>query len=84
MYRVAFERSAEREFLELDKRTQEHVAAKIIDLKNGIFSNDKALRGNIRALYRKADNDVSLISRIVSTISLEDIVILMVGTAKGD
>lgn len=45
MYSVAFEKHAEKEFLRLDKTTQERIAAKIMDLKNGHFANDKPLKG---------------------------------------
>ena len=53
MYKVAFEKSAEKEFLKLDKQAQELVASKIIDLKNGHFSHDKALKGKHQGKYRK-------------------------------
>lgn len=53
MYKVAFEKSAEKEFLKLDKQAQELVASKIIDLKNGHFSHDKALKGKHQSKYRK-------------------------------
>ncbi len=38
VYKVAFDSSAEKEFLKLEKSVQEFVAAKIIDLKNGNFN----------------------------------------------
>jgi mRNA interferase RelE/StbE len=53
MYKVAFEKSAEKEFLKLDKQAQELIATKIIDLQNGQFSNDKALKGKHQGKYRK-------------------------------
>ena len=74
MYKVAFEKSAEKEFLKLDRQAQEHIASKIIDLKNGHFSNDKALKGKHQGKYRKCaenyrivylkENDVLLITII--------------------
>lgn len=74
MYKVAFEKSAEKEFLKLDRQAQELIASKIIDLKNGHFSNDKALKGKHQGKYRKRagnyrivylkENDVLLITII--------------------
>jgi mRNA interferase RelE/StbE len=53
MYKVAFEKEAEREFLKIDKKSQEIVVSKILDLKNGYFSNDKALKGKHKGKFRK-------------------------------
>ena len=53
MYKVAFDSSAEKEFLKLEKSVQELVAAKIIDLKNGNFNNDKSLKGKHKGKFRK-------------------------------
>ncbi len=53
MYTVGFDKKAEKEFLELDKQTQELVANKIIDLRNGYFSGDKPLQGKHKGKYRK-------------------------------
>jgi len=61
MYKVAFEKSAEKEFLKLDKQAQELIASKIIDLKNGHFSNDKALKGKHQGKYRKRAGDYRIV-----------------------
>ena len=61
MYKVAFEKSAEKEFLKLDKQAQELIASKIIDLKNGHFSNDKALKGKHQGKYRKRAGDYHIV-----------------------
>ncbi len=61
MYSVAFDREAEREFLKLDKSAQELVASKIIDLKNGIFSNDKQLKGKHKGKFRKRAGNYRII-----------------------
>jgi mRNA interferase RelE/StbE len=61
MYKVAFEKSAEKEFLKLDKQTQEFIASKIIDLQNGRFSNDKALKGKHQGKYRKRAGDYRIV-----------------------
>lgn len=74
MYTVGFDKKAEKEFLELDKQIQELVANKIIDLRNGYFSGDKALQGKYKGKYRKRvgnyrivyikENDILLITLI--------------------
>lgn len=74
MYTVGFDKKAEKEFLELDKQIQELVANKIIDLRNGYFSGDKALQGKHKGKYRKRagnyrivyikQNDILLITLI--------------------
>lgn len=74
MYTVGFDKKAEKEFLELDKQIQELVANKIIDLRNGYFSGDKALQGKHKGKYRKRvgnyrivyikENDILLITLI--------------------
>ena len=53
MYSVGFEKNAEKEFLKLDSKAQELVTTKIIDLKNGLFENDKALKGKHKGKFRK-------------------------------
>jgi len=53
MYKVAFDRDAEKEFLKLDAKAQKLIASKIIDLKNGNFSNDKHLQGKHKGKFRK-------------------------------
>ena len=61
MYRVAFDKNAEKEFLKLNRLAQKLVAAKIIDLRNGNFSNDKALRGKHQGKYRKRAGNYRII-----------------------
>ena len=53
MYKVAFDKEAEKEFLKLDIKAQKLIASKIIDLKNGNFSNDKHLQGKHKGKFRK-------------------------------
>jgi len=53
MYKVAFDRDAQKEFLKLDAKAQKLIASKIIDLKNGNFSNDKYLQGKHKGKFRK-------------------------------
>ncbi|BBG65434.1 RelE/StbE replicon stabilization toxin [Hydrogenimonas sp.] len=61
MYKVAFEKSAEKEFLKLDKKAQKLVATKIIDLQNGNFSNDKQLNGKHKGKFRKRAGNYRII-----------------------
>ena len=42
MFNIAFEQEAQKEFLKLDKASQQLIANKIIDLQNGIFTSDKS------------------------------------------
>ena len=53
VYKVAFEKEAEKEFLKLDKSAQKLVASKVIDLKAGVFTNDKSLKGKHKGKFRK-------------------------------
>ena len=53
MYKVAFEKEAEKEFHKLDKSAQKLVASKVIDLKAGVFTNDKSLKGKHKGKFRK-------------------------------
>lgn len=61
MYKVAFERDAKKEFLKFDKKVQEQIATKIIDLKNGNFSTDKALKGKHKGKFRKRAGDYRIV-----------------------
>lgn len=61
MYKVAFVKEAEKEFLKLDKSAQELVSQKILDLKNGYFSDDKSLQGKHKGKFRKRAGDYRII-----------------------
>jgi len=61
MYKVAFEKNAEKEFLNLDKEAQKLVASKIIDLQKGNFSNDKPLKGKHKGKFRKRAGDYRIV-----------------------
>jgi len=61
MYSVVFEEKAEKEFLKLNKKAQEIVATKIIDLKNGYFANDKSLKGKHKGKFRKRAGNYRII-----------------------
>ncbi len=53
MYKIIFDPSAEKEFLKLETKSQNLVASKIKDLKEGNFASDKSLQGKHKGKYRK-------------------------------
>ena len=61
VYKVAFEKEAEKEFLKLDKSAQKLVASKVIDLQAGIFTNDKSLKGKHKGKFRKCAGNYRII-----------------------
>jgi len=61
MYKVAFDKEAEKEFLKLDAKAQKLIASKIIDLQNGNFSNDKHLQGKHKGKFRKRAGNYRII-----------------------
>lgn len=61
MYKVAFDKEAEKEFLRLDKSARELIAKKLLDLQNGNFTGDKSLQGKHKGKYRKRAGDYRII-----------------------
>ena len=61
MYKIAFEQEAQKEFLKFDKKSQEFIGKKIIDLQNGNFTNDKALKGKHKGKFRKRAGNYRII-----------------------
>ena len=61
MYKIAFDKEAEKEFLKIDKTAQQLIANKIIDLQNGIFTNDKPLKGKHKGKFRKRAGNYRII-----------------------
>ena len=61
MYKVAFDKEAEKEFLKLNNQAQKLIASKIIDLQNGNFSNDKHLQGKHKGKFRKRAGNYRII-----------------------
>jgi len=53
VYKVAFDKNAEKEFLKLDSVAQKLVSSKILDLRDGNFINDKLLKGKHKGKFRK-------------------------------
>ena len=61
MYKIAFDKDAEKEFLKLDIKAQKLIASKIIDLKNGNFSNGKHLQGKHKGKFKKRAGNYRII-----------------------
>jgi len=61
MYKIAFDKDAEKEFLKLDVQTQKLVSTKILDLKDGNFLNDKQLKGKHKGKFRKRAGNYRII-----------------------
>jgi mRNA interferase RelE/StbE len=61
MFNIAFEQEAQKEFLKLDKISQQLIGNKIIDLKNGNFSLDKSLKGKHKGKFRKRAGNYRII-----------------------
>ena len=61
MYKIAFHKDAEKEFLKLDSQAQKIVSAKILDLRDGNFSNDKPLKGKHKGKFRKRAGNYRII-----------------------
>ena len=61
MYKVAFESDAQKEFLKLQKNVQTFLATKIIELQDGNFAGDKALKGKHKGKFRKRAGDYRIV-----------------------
>jgi len=61
MYKIAFDKNAEKEFLKIDKQAQKIVSAKILELRDGNFVNDKALKGKHKGKFRKRAGNYRII-----------------------
>lgn len=61
MYKVAFDKDAEKEFLKLNSQTQKLIASKVIELQNGNFLNDKHLQGKHKGKFRKRAGNYRII-----------------------
>ena len=61
MYKIAFDKDAEKEFLKLDGQAQKLVSTKILDLQDGNFSNDKHLKGKHKGKFRKRAGNYRII-----------------------
>lgn len=61
MYKIAFEEEANKEFLKIDKKNQNIIASKILDLEQGNFGNDKSLQGKHKGKFRKRAGNYRII-----------------------
>jgi len=61
VFNIAFDQEAQKEFLKFDTKSQQLIGNKIIDLKNGNFSNDKALKGKHKGKFRKRAGNYRII-----------------------
>ena len=61
MFNIAFEEQAQKEFLKLDKASQQLIVNKIMDLQNGNFSSDKSLKGKHSGKFRKRAGNYRII-----------------------
>jgi len=61
MYKVAFDKDAQKEFLKLESQAQKLIASKVIDLQNGNFSNDKHFQGKHKGKFRKRAGNYRII-----------------------
>ncbi len=61
MFNIAFDQEAQKEFLKLDKASQQLIGSKIIDLQNGNFSLDKSLKGKHKGKFRKRAGNYRII-----------------------
>jgi len=61
VYKVVFEKNAEKEFLKLNSEAQKIVSIKILDLQNGNFNNDKSLKGKHKGKFRKRAGNYRII-----------------------
>ena len=61
MYKVIIPKYAFKELSKIDKKNQQLVFDKIKDLENGIFTNDKALKGNHKGKFRKRAGDYRIV-----------------------
>lgn len=61
MFKVAFEKEAQKEFLKLGDEAKYLIAKKILDLQSGNFTGDKALKGKHKGKFRKRAGDYRVI-----------------------
>lgn len=61
MFKVAFEKEAQKEFLKLADEAKNLIAKKILDLQSGNFTGDKALKGKHKGKFRKCAGDYRVI-----------------------
>ena len=61
MYKVIFPKYALKELSKIDKENQQLIFDKIKDSENGIFTNDKSLKGRHKGKFRKRAGNYRII-----------------------
>ncbi len=61
MYKVIIPKFALKELAKINKENQQLIVNKIKDLQNGIFTNDKSLKGKHQGKFRKRAGDYRVI-----------------------
>ncbi|MCX6073508.1 MAG: type II toxin-antitoxin system RelE/ParE family toxin [Campylobacterales bacterium] len=61
MFKVAFDKEAQKEFLKFNDEAKNLIARKILDLQSGNFTGDKALKGKHKGKFCKRAGDYRVI-----------------------
>lgn len=61
MFEVIFDKRASKELAQLENETQQLIWSKIAELKEGNFTNDKALKGKHKGKFRKRAGDYRIV-----------------------
>lgn len=74
MFEVIFDKRAFKELSQLENEAQQLIWSKIAELKEGNFTNDKALKGNHKDKFRKRAGDYRIVYLKEGTILLITII----------
>lgn len=61
MFKVIIPKAAFKELEKIDSQNQKLVFSKILDLENGLFATDKALKGKHKGKFRKRAGDYRIV-----------------------
>lgn len=61
MFEIIFDKRAFKELAQLENEAQQLIWSKITELKEGNFTNDKALKGNHKGKFRKRAGDYRIV-----------------------
>ncbi|MDX9797158.1 MAG: type II toxin-antitoxin system RelE/ParE family toxin [Arcobacteraceae bacterium] len=70
MYKVVFHKEAQKEFLKINKKEQELISTKLLDLQEGDFKGDKSLKGKHKGKFRKRAGNYRIIYLLENNIVL--------------
>ena len=70
MYKVVFHKEAQKEFLKINKKDQELISTKLLDLQEGDFKGDKSLKGKHKGKFRKRAGDYRIIYLLENNVLL--------------